>query len=72
MTIFPKPVPQSKPATPQPYKWVMPPQSGWGMLQGLRTWAGGRCLSASLPGIYRRGGGATQSGRRVQRGTSLN
>ena len=26
----------------------------------------------TLPGIYRRGGGSTQPGRRVQRGTSLN
>jgi hypothetical protein len=41
-------------------------------VERLRTWAGGRCLSASLPGIYRRGGGSTQPGRRVQRGTSLN
>ena len=41
-------------------------------VERLRTWAGGRCLSASLPGIYRRGGGAAQPGRRVQRGTSLN
>jgi SpoVK/Ycf46/Vps4 family AAA+-type ATPase len=41
-------------------------------VERLRNWAGGRCLSASLPGIYRRGGGSTQPGRRVQRGTSLN
>jgi hypothetical protein len=41
-------------------------------VERLRTWAGGRCLSASLPGIYRRGGGSTQPGRRVQRGASLN
>jgi hypothetical protein len=41
-------------------------------VERLRTWAGGRCLSASLPGIYRRGGGAASPGRRVQRGTSLN
>ena len=34
----------------------------------LRAWASGRCLSASVPGIYRRDGEtAPRSGRRVQR-----
>jgi SpoVK/Ycf46/Vps4 family AAA+-type ATPase len=41
-------------------------------VERLRTWAGGRCLSASLPGVYRRGGGGAQPGHRVQRGPSLN
>jgi hypothetical protein len=38
----------------------------------LRTWASGRCLDASQPGIYRRGGGdATPApGRRVSRPSS--
>src|SRR5207302_3720498 len=35
----------------------------------LRTWASGRCLSASAPGIYRRDGASPpRPGRRVQRG----
>jgi hypothetical protein len=39
----------------------------------LRTWASGRCLSASTAGIYRRQGEeATRSGRRVYRGPSNN
>jgi hypothetical protein len=37
-------------------------------MEKLRTWASGRCLSASQPGIYRRDGqGSAKSGRRVQR-----
>jgi SpoVK/Ycf46/Vps4 family AAA+-type ATPase len=39
----------------------------------LRSWAGGRCLSASSPGLYRRGGEVVgKSGRRVYRGPSVN
>jgi SpoVK/Ycf46/Vps4 family AAA+-type ATPase len=40
----------------------------------LRTWASGRCLSASSPGIYTRDGGSTGSKatRRVQRGPGSN
>src|SRR5438128_5302491 len=41
-------------------------------VERLRTWAGGRCLSASIPGVYRRSSQAAQPGRRVQRGPSLN
>jgi len=41
-------------------------------VERLRTWAGGRCLSASLPGVYRRNSHAERHGRRVQRGPSLN
>ena len=34
----------------------------------LRTWASGRCLSASTPGVYRRDGeAAPRAGRRMQR-----
>ena len=37
-------------------------------VEKLRTWASGRCLSASVPGIYRRDGETTpRAGRRVQR-----
>ncbi len=37
----------------------------------LRTWASGRCLSASEPGIYTRDGQLPpRSSRRVQRGNS--
>ncbi len=42
-------------------------------VERLRTWASGRCLSASAPGIYRRDGEeAPRTGRRVQRGQSNN
>ena len=41
-------------------------------VERLRTWAGGRCLSASTPGVYRRDSEASRPGRRVQRGPSLN
>jgi ATPase family associated with various cellular activities (AAA) len=42
-------------------------------VERLRTWASGRCLSASAPGIYRRDGeGPPKSGRRVQRGPGNN
>jgi hypothetical protein len=33
----------------------------------LRAWAGGRCLAASEPGVYRRTGPTPKPGRRVQR-----
>jgi hypothetical protein len=40
-------------------------------VEKLRSWASGRCLSASSPGIYARDGGTVaKSGRRVQRGNS--
>jgi hypothetical protein len=39
----------------------------------LRSWASGRCLSASEPGLYRRPGEATgKPARRVYRGPSVN
>jgi hypothetical protein len=41
-------------------------------VEKLRTWASGRCLSASVPGVYRRDGEQTRPGRRVQRGLSNN
>ena len=42
-------------------------------VERLRTWASGRCLSASAPGIYQREGEApVKSSRRVQRGPSNN
>lgn len=42
-------------------------------VERLRTWASGRCLSASAPGIFQRdGAGPTRPGRRVQRGPSNN
>jgi hypothetical protein len=42
-------------------------------VERLRTWASGRCLSASAPGIYRRDGEPPpRPGRRVQRGPSNN
>lgn len=42
-------------------------------MEKLRQWASGRCLSASMPGIYRRPGSAgPRVGRRVQRDPSNN
>jgi hypothetical protein len=42
-------------------------------VERLRSWASGRCLSASAPGIFRRDGEpALKPGRRVQRGSSNN
>jgi SpoVK/Ycf46/Vps4 family AAA+-type ATPase len=42
-------------------------------VEKLRTWASGRCLSASTPGIYHRNGEQpVRAGRRVQRGPSNN
>jgi hypothetical protein len=42
-------------------------------VERLRTWATGRCLSASAPGIFGREGTSTpRSGRRVQRGPDNN
>jgi hypothetical protein len=42
-------------------------------MERLRTWASGRCLAASSPGIYqRRGESGTRSGRRIHRGPSPN
>ena len=42
-------------------------------VEKLRAWASGRCLSASLTGIYRREGEVTaKTGRRVYRGPSVN
>ena len=42
-------------------------------VERLRNWAGGRCLSASEPGTYRRNGEeAVRPGRRIQRGASNN
>ena len=43
-------------------------------VEKLRTWASGRCLAASAPGIYHRDGEQPQPrpGRRVQRGPSSN
>jgi hypothetical protein len=42
-------------------------------VERLRSWASGRCLSASAPGVYRRDGEpAARPGRRVQRGGSNN
>ena len=42
-------------------------------VEKLRTWASGRCLSASTPGIYQRGIESTgQPTRRVQRRPSNN
>jgi hypothetical protein len=42
-------------------------------VEKLRSWASGRCLSASVPGIYRRAGEpSTRAGRRIQRGPSNN
>lgn len=42
-------------------------------MERLRSWASGRCLDASAPGIYRREGeSAPRSGRRVQRGPNNN
>ena len=43
-------------------------------VEKLRTWASGRCLSASLPGIYQRNGGSGEqlspTGRKVSRASS--
>jgi hypothetical protein len=33
MQIYPKPVPASPPATPQPFKWLWPVEAGFGVLQ---------------------------------------
>lgn len=41
-------------------------------VERLRTWAKGRCLDASAPGIYGRDEAQTRPGRRVQRGPSNN
>jgi hypothetical protein len=42
-------------------------------VERLRTWASGRCLAASAPGVYRRDGEPpTKPGRRVQRGPNNN
>lgn len=42
-------------------------------VEKLRTWAGGRCLNASEPGIYQRASDRPiRTGRRVQRGPSNN
>src|SRR5438067_3194931 len=42
-------------------------------VERLRSWASGRCLSASAPGIYRRDGEpGPKASRRVQRGGSNN
>ena len=42
-------------------------------VERLRSWASGRCLSASTPGVYRRDNGVSpKPGRRVQRGPSDN
>ena len=42
-------------------------------VERLRTWASGRCLAASSPGIYRRDGEEpVRPGRRVQRGAGNN
>src|SRR6478735_2638480 len=42
-------------------------------VERLRSWASGRCLSASSPGVYRRDGEtAPKAGRRVQRGGTNN
>lgn len=42
-------------------------------IEKLRSWASGRCLSASAPGIYARNGEPpVRSGRRVNRGTTDN
>jgi hypothetical protein len=42
-------------------------------IERLRSWASGRCLSASAPGVYRRDGEPpARPGRRVQRGPNNN
>jgi len=41
-------------------------------VEKLRTWASGRCLSASEPGIYSRNGEQPVRGRRVNRGPANN
>jgi hypothetical protein len=42
-------------------------------VEKLRTWASGRCLSASAPGVYQRDGGqSVRPSRRVHRGPSNN
>lgn len=39
-------------------------------VEKLRSWASGRCLSASAPGVYRRDGEPPRTARRVQRPSS--
>jgi hypothetical protein len=48
--------------------------SGAESIEKLRTWASGRCLNASAPGIYSRDGeaAAVKPGRRVNRNPSNN
>ncbi len=41
-------------------------------IERLRTWASGRCLSASSPGVYSRDGEQPVRGRRVNRGPANN
>ena len=41
-------------------------------VRNLRTWASGRCLSASMPGIYRFENQSANTGRRVSRSSSSN
>jgi hypothetical protein len=41
-------------------------------VERLRSWASGRCLAASSPGIYQRGAQGAKPGRRVHRGPSNN
>jgi hypothetical protein len=42
-------------------------------VERLRTWASGRCLSASAPGVYRRDGESVpKPSRRVQRDPNNN
>lgn len=41
-------------------------------VERLRTWASGRCLAASEPGIFRWDGEAPPRGRRISRGPSSN
>ena len=41
-------------------------------VEKLRTWASGRCLSATNPGIYHRDGARPAPTRKLRRGSSLN
>jgi hypothetical protein len=42
-------------------------------VERLRTWASGRCLNASAPGVYRRDGEpGPKPGRRLKRGPENN
>lgn len=41
-------------------------------VEKLRTWASGRCLSATNPGIYHRDGARPTPTRKLRRGSSLN